>query len=371
MATRTIRASRTEVQSLKNGETAVFNENLYADPAVTDPDAVVQGGEIILSNFAGYAEEYALYFDIDGKTACSSQTEDFRGEGSFTTYIDIYDSFKPERLLTSSGIIEVTIANFNESDTGASYSCSFRSNCTVTINVSYKIIKLTANRPTVTQNNSGQYVVSWSATASGGDSDDVVEYTLTYGPNNTLAYKGTGRSVTIDIPEDYYEQSIQFKLTAEYCNKTSEASRSYTARHPYIVAPSNLLVNDVIDSSGTSVVLTWTAAQLQYTAGIIEYTILLDGVEFTKTTQPTYTIYEDEAKEYTTAVTFTVFATAGEFVSEKSNSATFVYKPDNKYVNYWIDGEWVRCIPYYFTDGVFVECLAYCFADGDWREASS
>ena len=58
-------------------------------------------------------------------------------------------------------------------------------------------------------------------------------------------------------------------------------------------------------------------------------------------------------------------------MSEKSNSATFVYKPDNKYVNYWIDGEWVKCIPYYFTDGVFVECLAYCFADGDWHEASS
>jgi len=169
------------------------------------------------------------------------------------------------------------------------------SNGTATFTYDYDLI-VTVYPPTVSQNSNGQYVVSWPA-ASLENGTGNVTYSLYYGPNNTLAYSGTSRGATITIPSDYYGISIPFTVVAEYSGITDYATTYFTANYPSVSAPSNLKINGSDSYTGQNIPLTWSASTLSYIDGTITYGILVNGSQFDTTTETSYTISEETAKD--------------------------------------------------------------------------
>lgn len=163
----------------------------------------------------------------------------------------------------------------------------------------------TPGTPTVTQNNSGQYVISWSAPSYSNGSGSPYYYVLVDGDAEMFGTSST--SYTWTIPSSYYGVSHYFTIRADYSGLMTFSGDTYfTAVKPSISAPSNLKVTS---ATGQTCALSWTAASLSKTTGTITYSIRRNGTEVATTTSTSYTIAEATTKGWGTgASTMTVVA---------------------------------------------------------------
>ena len=161
----------------------------------------------------------------------------------------------------------------------------------------------------VVQNNDGTATFKWNA-CTGAYGSGGISYTIKEGTNGTSVWSGTATNVTLSISQKlWYGSSIRLYLYASYSGLETYTYTTKTFYIPSLSAPSSLTTSKTI---GRSTTLSWNASKLSYTTSSsgITYTIYKDGASFKTTTSTSYEITEDLASTWSTAVTFTVKASA-------------------------------------------------------------
>lgn len=207
-------------------------------------------------------------------------------------------------------------------------------------------------------------------------------YTLWTGSQYVV---GTGTSTGTNsfsgsISVDYQALFSAYQLTdvrviqvgdSRFRGYASTCSLSFAYVIPTISNPSSLLVNGAASYSGQTIPLTWTAATLTDTSGTITYYIQANGTNVASTTTTSYTILAEQAKSYTTATTFRVYAVGAGLTSGYSNTVKFTYLSPDKTIAYYDGMSWVNCLLYYNTGSDWVKCAPYYFDDTNWVACST
>ena len=195
--------------------------------------------------------------------------------------------------------------------------------------------------------------------------------TITYTIYNGSTSVGTTTSTSYTIPEattKNWTSAVTLIVKASASGITSGATSGVTYNYsPAITAPSNLKINGGTSFIGQTAPLTWTAGSLSNGA-TVTYSLRKNGVQFTTTTNTSYTVPESVVSTWgTSAVTITVVATGSGKTSSASNRVTFTYKPPFKTVKYHNGTAWVECIAYYHDGTRWVKCDLYYHDGTKWN----
>lgn len=178
MGKRTFTAYRSEVQTLNHEQTATFYFESDTGPV---SNVVCTGGEIDISDFRGYSKSFYFIISINGEKLFESNEINNQNESthSFRTYMDTRYNFEAQRIMTipSGGNIKIKVIDNDESSHNI---CSFRSNCTITINAYY-------DDPIIISNNNPPTSVSVSPSSTSGTTATLSWSGASAGNNNSIS----------------------------------------------------------------------------------------------------------------------------------------------------------------------------------------